>query len=98
MANSAQLKDTLNRNEGKLRDVANDVKGNSSEILDDLNSKGRQFLEDAQSRASEFYDMSNNWIQENRLITMVGVAALAGVLGFFIGRRGGSETIDRIEI
>jgi hypothetical protein len=29
---------------------------------------------------------------------MVGVAALAGVLGFFIGRRGGSENIDRIEI
>jgi ElaB/YqjD/DUF883 family membrane-anchored ribosome-binding protein len=99
MANSAQpLKDTLNRNEGKLRDVADDAKGNASEIMDNLNSKSRQFLEDAQGRASEFYDLSNNWIQENRLITMVGVAALAGVLGFFIGRRGGSENIDRIEI
>ena len=87
MANTAQLKDTLRRNESNLRDAADDVKGNASEVFDDLNSKGRRLLENAQGRASEFYDMSSSWIQENRLITMVGVAALAGVLGFFIGRR-----------
>jgi hypothetical protein len=99
MANSAQpLKDTANRNENKLRDVADDVKGNTSELIGNLNSKSRQFLEDAQGKASEFYDLSSSWVEENRLITMVGVAALAGILGFFIGRRGGSENIERIEI
>jgi hypothetical protein len=89
MANSAQsFNENIDRNldDTKLRDGAND-----------LNLKGRQFLEDAQDRASEFYNLSNNWVQENRLITMVGVAALTGLLGFFIGRRSGSESNDKME-
>src|SRR4051812_48821850 len=100
MANSAQpIKDNSRRNlnEGNLRDAAEDIKGNATEMLDNFSSKGRRFLEDAQGRAGELYDLSNNWVQENRLVTLVGVAALAGVLGFFIGRRG-SEDIDQIEI
>jgi ElaB/YqjD/DUF883 family membrane-anchored ribosome-binding protein len=99
MANAAQpLKENIRRNLNEVNDAAGDLKGNASEMFDTLNSKGRQFLQDAQGRASEFYDMSSSWVEENRLVTMVGVAGLAGLLGFFIGRRGGSEKIDRIEI
>jgi hypothetical protein len=103
MANSALNKDSTlrNLNEVKTPRSADDPEGNPSETLKHLggnmNSKSRQFLRDAQGRASEFYDLSNNWIQENRLITMIGVAALAGVLGFFIGRRS-NENVDRIEV
>jgi ElaB/YqjD/DUF883 family membrane-anchored ribosome-binding protein len=101
MANSAQpIKESIHRAqnlaESKIHDAAADFKDSSSGMIDNLNTKSRQFLQDAQGRASEIYDVSSNWVQENRVVTMIGVAAVAGLLGFFIGRRG--ENIDRIEI
>jgi hypothetical protein len=99
MANSAQpIKDSFQRNlnDSKIHDVADDAQNNASSLLNNLNSKGRQLLDDAQGRASEFYDLSSGWVQENRVVTMIGVAVLSGLLGFFIGRRGGSS--DQTEV
>jgi ElaB/YqjD/DUF883 family membrane-anchored ribosome-binding protein len=99
MANSAQpIKENFQRNlnDSKIHDVANDTQENASGLLENINSRGRRLLEDAQGRASEFYDLSSGWVQENRAVTMIGVAAVAGLLGFFIGRRGGN--IDRTDV
>jgi hypothetical protein len=58
----------------------------ATEDLDDMGTEPRRILNDAQQRIGDFYEVSSDWVQQNRLASTLALAAVAGVVGFFIGR------------
>jgi ElaB/YqjD/DUF883 family membrane-anchored ribosome-binding protein len=84
--NLNQAQDKAQRTFENVKDRVRDVSGDLNEKMDEFSSEGRRFLGDAQERVSEFYDISSDWVQQNRMITTIGLAAVAGLVGYFIGR------------
>jgi hypothetical protein len=68
-----------------VRDAANKLGGELEGKVDDFSSQSRQILSDVRERAADLYEISSDWVQENRLITTLSLAAVAGVIGFFLG-------------
>jgi hypothetical protein len=64
----------------------------ATEDLEDMGTEPRRILNDAQQRIGDFYEVSSDWVQQNRLASTLALAAVAGVVGFFIGR--GSNNRD----
>jgi len=64
----------------------------ATEDLEDMGTEPRRILNDAQQRIGDFYEVSSDWVQQNRLASTLALAAVAGAVGFFIGR--GSNNRD----
>lgn len=64
----------------------------ATEDFDDVGVNPRRILNDAQQRIGDFYEISSDWVQQNRLASTLALAAVAGVVGFFIGRGSNRES------
>jgi hypothetical protein len=74
-----------------MKDRVRDMSSNVSDRIEDLSSQSRRIFGDASERVSDLYDMSSDWVQQNRVVTTIALAAVAGVVGFFIGRGSRSD-------
>jgi hypothetical protein len=65
----------------------------ATEDMEDMGTNPRRILNDAQERVGDFYEISSDWVQQNRMASTLALAAVAGVVGFFIGRSNGKRDL-----
>lgn len=65
-----------------------DTKQRGEKLLNEAKPKMRDAYEQVSDTASDLYNRTANWLDEgdNRNFAFVGLAAAAGLIGFFLGR------------
>ncbi len=102
MANSmsgSEMKDNLRHNVNKATDrTENKVEGirdTADRLVSDAKPRIQEAFDGVSHQASDLYKNVNDWLShgQNRTYAMIGLAAVGGILGFFVGRSSKSSSL-----